>query len=80
LKPLKSKSEIEALIRARARDLGMEPLVRDVKVRRLHSPIAGCNWIVVTGPPQQRGDREKQEALRELVPPLREQYDLRDDA
>ena len=79
LKPLKSKSEIEALILARARNLGMELLVRDVKVRALHRPIAGCNWIVVMGSPPDHGDRERHKALRDILPSLRDQYDLRED-
>ena len=79
MKPLKSKSEIEALILARARNLGMELLVRDVTVRPLHTPIAGCNWIVIMDGPPHRRDRERHIALREILPSLRDQYDLRED-
>ena len=79
-KPLKSKSEVEALILARARTLGMALLVRDVKVRPLHTPIAGCNWIVIMDGVPHRRDRERHVALREILPPLRDQYDLREDS
>jgi len=57
----------------------MELFVRNVKVRPLHSPILGCNWIVVMGSPPHRRDRERHKALREILLPLRDQYDLRAD-
>ena len=79
MKPKKSRLELEALIVARAIELGMELLVHDVRVRRLRTSIAGCNWIVVSSQAPAYGDRQRYTVLRQILPLLRDQYDLQDE-
>jgi hypothetical protein len=75
-KPTKTKSELEALILEAARALGLDSIVRAVAVRALQREIAGANWIVVSANPTEANYRARQDALRQILPGIREQFDL----
>jgi hypothetical protein len=72
----KTKSELEAMILKQARVLGLYSMVRGVTVRSLRRKIAGANWIVI---PLNRGrvaPHLRRKALRQILPPIREKFDL----
>ena len=75
-KPTKTKSELEALILERARQLDLASVIRAVTVRATRGEVAGANWIVLFSNPSEAGYLERQAALRLIVPQIREQFDL----
>lgn len=77
-KPTKTKSELEALILERARTLGLASIVRGVTVRALLRPIVGANWILVSMNPTESNYHVRQAALRQILPEIREQFDLQE--
>ena len=74
----KTKSELEVLILERARELDLADLVRGVTVRGLRNQLFGANWLVVSMNPTLVGNEASQSALRKILPPIREQFDLRE--
>jgi hypothetical protein len=78
VKPTRTKSELEALILEAARALGLDSIVRAVTVRALRREIAGANWILVSMNPTEANYHERQAALRQILPEIREQFDLRE--
>jgi hypothetical protein len=77
-KPTKTKSELEALILERARELDLADLVRGVTVRALRHDLFGANWLVVSMNPTLVGNEARQSALRKILPPIREQFNLQE--
>lgn len=75
-KPTKTKSQLEALIFKAARALGLDSIVRPVTVRVLRNEVAGANWIVVSMDPTEAQYHARQAALRQIVPEIREKFDL----
>ena len=75
-KPTKTKSELEALILERARQLDLASIVRAVTVRAMRGEVAGANWIVLSTNASEVGDHIRRNALRLIVPEIREQFDL----
>jgi len=78
-KATKSRGELEALILERAREFGVADVIRAVTVRPLPNRVAGANWIVVTANPAEGETGSRLEALRLILPVLRQQFDLGDD-
>ena len=76
VKPTKTKSELEALILKKARALGLSKMVKGVTVRALRSELSGANWILVSMNPTDENDHARQAALRQILPEIREQFDL----
>jgi hypothetical protein len=77
-KPTKTKSELEALILERARTLGLASIVRGVTVRALRRPIVGANWILVSMNPAEANYHARHAALRQILPEIRDKFDIED--
>ena len=78
VKPTKTKSELEALILEKARALGLDSIVRGVTVRAMRGQVAGANWILVSMNSTGAQDYARVAALRQILPEIREQFDLED--
>jgi hypothetical protein len=76
VKPTKTKSELEALILKKARAPGLAKMVKGVIVWALRSELSGANWILVSMNPTDANDHARQAALRQILPEIREQFDL----
>jgi len=51
-------------------------MVKGVTVRALRSELSGANWILVSMNPTDANDHARQAALRQILPEIREQFDL----